>query len=172
MTKSVLRERGFPGMSTLNFEEIVKEVETQCPTVFKLLSQMIQLSHNSDKKTAPLALIYGIIMFRRCKELSRVQRVNTVSMMAVQVKRCVDYRIELLIIKLKYSGVFTCINNEGLENFTHQLYIAIISVTFGYFAIQYFFWEGFYTTSLSLLLLTVLLILCPAKDHFNQVFSI
>lgn len=84
-------------------------------------------------------------------------------MMAVQVKRCVDYRIELLIIKLKYSGVFTCINNEGLENFTHQLYIAIISVTFGYFAIQYFFWEGFYTTSLSLLLLTVLLILCHAK---------
>ena len=78
MTKSVLRERGFPGMSTLNFEEIVKEVEIQCPTVFKLLSQMIQLSHNSDKKTAPLALIYGIIMFRRCKELSHVQRVNTV----------------------------------------------------------------------------------------------
>lgn len=50
-------------------------------------------------------------------------------MTAMQVKRCVDYRIELLIIKLKYSGVFTCINNEGLENFTHQLYIAI----------QYFF---------------------------------
>ena len=84
-------------------------------------------------------------------------------MTAVQVKRCVDYRIQLLIIKLKYSGVFTCINNEGLENFSHQLYIAIISVTFGYFAIQY--WEGFYTTSLSLslLLLTVFIILCHAK---------
>lgn len=77
MTKSVLREQGFPSTSMLNFEEIVKEVETQCPTVFKLLSQMIQLSHNSEKKTAPLALIYGIIMFRRCKELSRDRRVNT-----------------------------------------------------------------------------------------------
>ena len=31
MTKSVPRERGSPGMNTLNFEEIVKEVETQCP---------------------------------------------------------------------------------------------------------------------------------------------
>ena len=30
MTKSVLRERGLPGMGTLNFEEIVKEVETHC----------------------------------------------------------------------------------------------------------------------------------------------
>ena len=78
MTESVLRDRGFPRMSTLNFEYIVKEVEMQCPTVFKLLSQMIQLGHNYDKKTAPLALIYGIIMFRRCKEMSRVQRVNTV----------------------------------------------------------------------------------------------
>ena len=64
-------------MISLNFEDIVKEVEMQCPTVFKLLSRMIQLSHNYDK-TAPLALIYGVIMFKRCKEMSRVQRVNTV----------------------------------------------------------------------------------------------
>ena len=77
MTESVLRDRGIPSMSTLNFEDIVKEVEMQCPTVFKLLSQMIQLSQNYDKKTASLALIYGIIMFGRCKEMSRVQRVNT-----------------------------------------------------------------------------------------------
>ena len=83
-------------------------------------------------------------------------------MTAVQVKRCVDYRIELLIIKLKYSGVFTCINNEGLENFTHQLYIAIIS-DFWIFCNSIFFGEGFYTTSLSLLLLTVFLTLCHAK---------
>ena len=65
-------------MSTLNFEDIVKEVEMQCPTVFKLLSEMIHLNLNYDKKMAPLALIYGIIMFRRCKEMSHVQRVNTV----------------------------------------------------------------------------------------------
>ena len=77
MTESVLRDRGFPSMSALN-EDIVKEVEMQCPTVFKLLSQMIQLSQNYDRKTASLALIYGIIMFGRYKEMSRVQRVNTV----------------------------------------------------------------------------------------------
>ena len=77
VTESVLRDRGFPSMSALN-EDIVKEVEMQCPTVFKLLSQMIQLSQNYDRKTASLALIYGIIMFGRYKEMSRVQRVNTV----------------------------------------------------------------------------------------------
>ena len=78
MTESFLRDRGFPGMSITLKEDIIKEVAMQCPTVFKLLSQMIQLSLNYDKKTAPLALIYGIIMLRRCKEMSRAQRVNTV----------------------------------------------------------------------------------------------
>ena len=91
--------------------------------------------------------------------------------MAVQVKRCVDYRIELLIIKLKYSGVFTCINNEGLENFTHQLYIAIISVTFGYFAIQYFLGEFLYYFII-IIAINGFTNIMPCKDHFNQVFSI
>ena len=59
VTKSVLRERGFTGMSTLNFEEVVKEVRSQCPTVYKILSQMVQLCIDADKKKAPLALIYG-----------------------------------------------------------------------------------------------------------------
>ena len=59
VTKSVLRERGFTGMSTLNFEEVVKEVRSQCPTVYKILSQMVQLCIDPDKKKAPLALIYG-----------------------------------------------------------------------------------------------------------------
>ena len=90
MTESVLRDRGFPSMSALN-EDIVKEVEMQCPTVFKLLSQMIQLSQNYDRKTASLTLIYGIIMFGRYKEMRVVFRESTrcCLMMAVQVKRCV-----------------------------------------------------------------------------------
>ena len=66
MTESVLRDRGFPGINTTLNEDIVKEGVMQCPTVFKLLSQMIQLSLKYDKKTAPLALMYGIIMLRRC----------------------------------------------------------------------------------------------------------
>ena len=39
---------------------------------------MIQLDLNQDKNTAPLALIYGVVMFKRFHELSRMQRLNTV----------------------------------------------------------------------------------------------
>ena len=77
-TSSVLRARGYDAMSTLSFTEVIKEIQTLCPTVFSFLSQMIFLSSSPDDKTVPLALIYGIIMFSRCKEMSRIQRVNTV----------------------------------------------------------------------------------------------
>ena len=77
-TNSVLRARGYLGLSTLNFSEIIKEIQTLCPTVFTFLSKMIQLDQNPEKRTAPLALVYGLIVFQRCHELSRIQRVNTV----------------------------------------------------------------------------------------------
>ena len=77
-TKSVLRDRGYPGLSSFTFEEIVAEMRILCPSVFTILSTMIQLDLNQDKNTAPLALIYGVIMFKRFHELSRVQRLNTV----------------------------------------------------------------------------------------------
>ena len=77
-TGSVLRERNYAGMSTLNFEEIIKEAQTLCPTVHNFLARLIQVNVNREKKVAPLVLIYSVIMFTRCHELSRVQRVNTV----------------------------------------------------------------------------------------------
>ena len=73
-TRSVLRARGYDAMSTLSFTEIIKEIQTLCLTVFSFLSR----SSSPEDKTVPLALIYGIIMFSRCKEMSRIQRVNTV----------------------------------------------------------------------------------------------
>ena len=77
--KSVLRERGYNGMSTYSFEKILNEMKTLCPTVFSVLSQMIQFDNIEEKrKAAAMSLVYGIIMFLRCKEMSLVQRVNSV----------------------------------------------------------------------------------------------
>lgn len=77
-TKSVLRERGYPGLSNFTFAEILAEMRSLCPTVFTILSTMIQFDLKQDRNTAPLALIYAVIMFKRFHELSRVQRLNTV----------------------------------------------------------------------------------------------
>ena len=79
-TKSILRERGYPGMSTLSFQRIFEEMSALCPTVHSIISQMMQVDtdNSPDRKAAAMALIYGIIMFSRCKEMSLIQRVNTV----------------------------------------------------------------------------------------------
>ncbi|KAJ7381464.1 hypothetical protein OS493_001602 [Desmophyllum pertusum] len=77
--KSVLRDRGYDGISTYSFDKILNEMKTLCLTVFSILSQMIQFDNSQEKKkAAAMSLIYGIIMFLRCKEMSLVQRVNTV----------------------------------------------------------------------------------------------
>lgn len=112
VTKSVLRERGFTGMSTLNFEEVVKEIQSQCPKVYKILSQMVQLCIDPDKKKAPLALIYGIIMFKRCKELSLVQRVNTVLLNDGGASQEV---CPVLPCSADCSVLFTCYNKKTMS---------------------------------------------------------
>ena len=77
--KSVLRERGYNGMSTYSFEKLLNEMKTLCPTVFSVLSQMIKFDSSKEKrKPAAMSLVYGIIVFLRCKEMSLVQRVNSV----------------------------------------------------------------------------------------------
>lgn len=77
-TKSLLRQKDFNALSSLDFVEIVEELKSLCPTTFSILAAMIQLDNNEEKKTAAMALIYSIIMFKRCHEMSRIQRVNTV----------------------------------------------------------------------------------------------
>ena len=40
-TRSVLRARGYDVINTLSFTEIIKEIQTLCPTVFHFFSHMI-----------------------------------------------------------------------------------------------------------------------------------
>ena len=77
---SVLRDRTYGGLSkeTCMFD-IVNKLLTKCPTVSEILSSLLDCSLlNPGKKLAPICLIYSIIMFMRCHELRRIQRINTV----------------------------------------------------------------------------------------------
>lgn len=105
-------------MCTLNFAEIINEVQTACPTVYNFLSRVMQLEVNTDKKLAPMTLSYAIIMFTRCKELSRVQRVNTVLLTegdASQEVHCLVLRIIcLIILLLMLSWVVSTVSDTKL----------------------------------------------------------
>ena len=64
-------------MNNLQFEDVVNEMKTLCPFTYQTLSVMIDEHYYREKNIAPLALVYGIIMFKRCHELARLQRINT-----------------------------------------------------------------------------------------------
>ena len=76
---SVLRNRTFDGLANENWmAEVLAELETRCPIVNNILCALLERTVHLDKKTPAISLIYGIILFMRCHELSRIQRVNSV----------------------------------------------------------------------------------------------
>ena len=67
--KSVFRKKDYEAMSSLDLEEVLEELKTVCPVTFTILTKMLEISFDREKKIALLCLLYGIIMFRRCKDL-------------------------------------------------------------------------------------------------------
>lgn len=76
---SVLRERSYKGLSQENWiAEVSSELAARCPVMAYIFSTLLQSDIYPHKKLPASSLIYGIIMFLRCHELSRIQRVNTI----------------------------------------------------------------------------------------------
>jgi hypothetical protein len=98
-TESVLRQRGFEGLSSFSLENIMDEIKTLCPVSFRVLSEMLELSYNKEKKIAPLCLVYGVIMFKRYHEMSLLQRINTLLLSDSDANTEVNYNYIYYIYK-------------------------------------------------------------------------
>lgn len=76
---SVLRSRSFDGLADESWvAKVLAELETRCPIVNSILCALLERTVHPDKKTPAISLIYGVIMFMPCHELSRIQCVNSV----------------------------------------------------------------------------------------------
>ena len=76
---SILRQWDYGGLSSdCWMSDVVNKLSTRCPTVNSILSCLLESPIYSEKKTPAICLIYGIMMFLRCYELSRTQRINSV----------------------------------------------------------------------------------------------
>ena len=103
---SVLRQRLYDGMSDEGWmSEVLKEMATRCPIVNKIILSLLESSIYPEKKNPGICLIYGIIMFLRCHELSRIQRINSVLLVqghaSVNVSRseCLCFFIIIYVVK-------------------------------------------------------------------------
>ena len=82
---SVLRQRFYDGLSSNDWmAQVMSEIKRRCPMVFKFLSGLLEFEVNPQKKTPAICLIYAIMMFIRCHELSRIQRINSVLLLQGQ----------------------------------------------------------------------------------------
>ena len=82
----MLTKRTYDGLSESTWmDEVLNEITTRSTTVSDTLSMLLDYPLNSQKKLPSMCLIYGIIMFLRCHELSRIQRINSVLLIQGQV---------------------------------------------------------------------------------------
>ena len=96
---SVLRNRAYDGMSAESWmSEVLEELATRCPVTNNILSVLLESTIYLDKKRPAICLIYGIMMFLRCHELSRIQRINSVLLIegqaSVNVSHCYIFIME------------------------------------------------------------------------------
>lgn len=89
---SVLRQRSFDGLSSETWmAELINELTTRCPMAHQILSGLLENNIYPEKRNPALCLIYGIIMFLRCHELSKIQRINSVLLIQGQASVNVSY---------------------------------------------------------------------------------
>ena len=100
---SVLRKRSYEGMSDENWmTEVMNELSTRCPVVSDILSKLLDIMYLPEKKIPAACLIYGIIMFMRCHELSRIQRINTILLTQGHASTNVSSNCLFMLILYKY----------------------------------------------------------------------
>ena len=76
-TKSVLAKRDFDALSNVNFKEIIEEMKRLCPTVYDVVFCMLEMDIGTENKIPTMALVYSLTMFKRFREMSLLQRLNT-----------------------------------------------------------------------------------------------
>ena len=76
---SVLSKISYAGMTADGWmSDMLKELSSRCPKVHNILCSLLEISHHPEKKHPVLCLIYGVIAFLQCHELSWIQRINSV----------------------------------------------------------------------------------------------
>ena len=79
---SVLRDGSYRSLCNDSWiTKIADEISTRCPIIAEILYRLLDCSiTHPERKLVPMCLIYSIIMFIRCKHLSKVQQINSILM--------------------------------------------------------------------------------------------
>ncbi|XP_028413251.1 uncharacterized protein LOC114536099 [Dendronephthya gigantea] len=130
---SVLRHRTYDGMSADNWmSEVLEELATRCPVTNNILSALLESTIYQNKKQPAICLIYGIMMFLRCHELSRVQRINSVLLIEGQASENSLARLNKYGLCLEPKMKYTILEDIGKQFIDHAADLVKSGHTFVY----------------------------------------
>ena len=134
---SYLSEIDFEGMRNFQWEKIIEEMYVQQRQLLQVLLTVCTNKSEDDQHFMQtgkeLGLIYGILMKRRCKKLSRVQRVVSICL--------ADERVHQKINKKFHMN--TCYNLQFSFFYTNYQPM-FIKFWINWFSVLYFAFSVFY----------------------------
>ncbi|XP_028416394.1 uncharacterized protein LOC114540402 [Dendronephthya gigantea] len=111
---SVLRERSFDGLADISWvTKVLEELSTRCPRVHRILCRLFDSTIYKEKKSYAISFVYSIIMFLRCHELSRVQRINSVLLIEGQASGNLVTRLHKYGMCLEPSSKYNILEDIG-----------------------------------------------------------
>ena len=127
---SVLRQRSYDGLSSEYWmSEVLNEMANRCPMVHKILCSLLECGIQPERKNPAMCLIYGIMLFLRCHELSRIQRLNSLFLMEGQASvnvSCVYCDVTLMLISIFSANEKSCAFSNTLTCSTVTFYSVIV----------------------------------------------
>jgi hypothetical protein len=102
-SNSILGKRDFPALSNVDFKEIIEEMRQLCPTVYEMVFSLLEMDIGTENKFPTMALVYGLTMFKRSREMSLLQRLNTLLLIDGDANQEVKY--ELVSITVKFVSL-------------------------------------------------------------------
>ena len=76
-TNSVLEKRDFDMLSNINFKESIEEMKWLCPTVYEIVFSILEMDMGTEQKIPTMGLVHSLTMFKHFREMSLLQRLNT-----------------------------------------------------------------------------------------------
>ena len=77
-TGSILRENSYPNMSKFEWDALFREMTDRCQFLRDVLVTAAKCANKHRNHVPPICLFYAILLQQRNRNLSLVQRINTV----------------------------------------------------------------------------------------------
>ena len=133
-TKLCVKTKGVPSvlrssreeqknLTSFTWMQILNEMKDRAPDVLEFLATIAVPNLKDDgRQVAPLCVAYGVLMNQRCKELSLIQKINSILLGTGSATKKVIFIINNLQLPLQFVFVSFFYNSFYLLYIAHYLH--------------------------------------------------